>query len=202
MDEFTIAIALWDGVEELDFAGPYEVLDRMGADERTPDQRADGRVVDRCVRCSHGLRVMPDSSWDDVGKLDLLVLPGGDTRPLQADETFLERMRTLAAVGDADDERLHRRPRVRARRGSSKAGARRRTGRARPARRSRCRRRPGVALRRRRRRSSPPRASQRGSTWRCTSSRGSSPSSARRRYAATSSTTRSRRSERGSFRSS
>ena len=26
MEEFTIAIALWDGVEELDFAGPYEVL--------------------------------------------------------------------------------------------------------------------------------------------------------------------------------
>ena len=28
MDEFTIAIALWDGVEELDFAGPYECSPR------------------------------------------------------------------------------------------------------------------------------------------------------------------------------
>ena len=41
MDEFTIGIALWDGVEELDFAGPYEVLDRLGADgSDETDQRA------------------------------------------------------------------------------------------------------------------------------------------------------------------
>jgi hypothetical protein len=26
MDALAIAVALWDGVEELDFAGPYEVL--------------------------------------------------------------------------------------------------------------------------------------------------------------------------------
>ena len=51
------------------------------------------------VRCSHDLKVVPDSTWEDVGKLDLLVLPGGDTRPLQGDESFLERMRTLAGSG-------------------------------------------------------------------------------------------------------
>ena len=26
MDDLAIAVVLWDGVEELDFAGPYEVL--------------------------------------------------------------------------------------------------------------------------------------------------------------------------------
>jgi transcriptional regulator GlxA family with amidase domain len=99
MDEFTIAIALWDGVEELDFAGPYEVL---AAWARMSERPISVRTVAQGaepVRCSHDLKVVPDSTWEDVGKLDLLVLPGGDTRPLQADESFLERMRTLAGSG-------------------------------------------------------------------------------------------------------
>ena len=99
MDEFRIAIALWDGVEELDFAGPYEVL---AAWARMSERSISVRTVAASaavVRCPHDLRVVPDSTWDDVGKLDLLVLPGGDTRPLQADESFLERMRALAAAG-------------------------------------------------------------------------------------------------------
>jgi len=99
MDEFRIAIALWDGVEELDFAGPYEVL---AAWARMSERSISVRTVAASaavVRCSHDLRVVPDSTWDDVGKLDLLVLPGGDTRPLQADESLLERMRALAAAG-------------------------------------------------------------------------------------------------------
>src|SRR5689334_10454954 len=100
MDEFTIAIALWDGVEELDFAGPYEVLtawSRM-SDERQISVRTVAASTD-VVRCGHDLKVVPDVSWDDVGRLDLLVLPGGDTRPLQADAAFLERLRGIAAAG-------------------------------------------------------------------------------------------------------
>jgi len=99
MDEFTIAIALWDGVEELDFAGPYEVLAAWARmSERPITVRAVASTAE-AVRCSHDLKVVPDSTWEDVCKLDLLVLPGGDTRPLQADESFLERMRVLAGSG-------------------------------------------------------------------------------------------------------
>jgi transcriptional regulator GlxA family with amidase domain len=99
MDEYTIAIALWDGVEELDFAGPYEVLTAWARmSERPISVRTVASSAD-VVRCSHDLKVVPDSTWEDVGKLDLLVLPGGDTRPLQADESFLERLRALAGSG-------------------------------------------------------------------------------------------------------
>ena len=99
MDEFTIAIALWDGVEELDFAGPYEVLTAWS-------RLSENRQISVCtvaastdvVRCSHDLKVVPDVSWDDVGPLDLLVLPGGDTRPLQADDSFLERLHRCARL--------------------------------------------------------------------------------------------------------
>jgi transcriptional regulator GlxA family with amidase domain len=45
------------------------------------------------------LRVVPDTTWGEGERFDLFLLPGGDTRPLQADEGFLERMRGLAASG-------------------------------------------------------------------------------------------------------
>jgi transcriptional regulator GlxA family with amidase domain len=99
MDEFTIAIALWDGVEELDFAGPYEVLTAWARMSEKPISVRTVAASAEAVRCSHDLKVVPDATWDDVGKLDLLVLPGGDTRPLQGDESFLERMRNLAGGG-------------------------------------------------------------------------------------------------------
>ncbi len=99
MDDYTIAVGVWDGVEELDFAGPYEVLTAWARESECPITVrivADGTGV---VRCSHGLQIVPDVSWDDVGELDLLVLPGGDSRPLVADEGFLQRMRDLAEGG-------------------------------------------------------------------------------------------------------
>jgi transcriptional regulator GlxA family with amidase domain len=99
MDEFRIAIALWDGVEELDFAGPYEVLTAWSRMSERPISVRTVASSAAAVRCSHDLRVVPDTTWADVGKVDLLVLPGGDTRPLQADDGFLERLRGVAGSG-------------------------------------------------------------------------------------------------------
>jgi transcriptional regulator GlxA family with amidase domain len=99
MDEFTIAIALWDGVEELDFAGPYEVLTAwVRMSERSITVRTVAQAAEP-VRCAHDLRVIPDTTWEELDGVDLFVLPGGDTRPLQADESFLERVRELADSG-------------------------------------------------------------------------------------------------------
>jgi transcriptional regulator GlxA family with amidase domain len=99
MDEFAIAIALWDGVEELDFAGPYEVLTAWARmSERSISVRTVAQTIEP-VRCAHDLRVIPDATWEELGGVDLFVLPGGDTRPLQGDESFLERVRKLADSG-------------------------------------------------------------------------------------------------------
>jgi len=99
MDDFRIAIALWDGVEELDFAGPFEVLTAWSRMSERPISVRTVASSAEAVRCAHDLRVVPDTTWADVGKLDLLVLPGGDTRPLQADDGFLERLRGVAGSG-------------------------------------------------------------------------------------------------------
>jgi transcriptional regulator GlxA family with amidase domain len=98
-DDYKIAIALWDGVEELDFAGPYEVL---AAWARFSERAISVRTVAESaepVTCAHGLRVIPDRPWADVGRIDLLVLPGGNTEPLRDDDGFLQRLRELAARG-------------------------------------------------------------------------------------------------------
>ncbi len=73
---WTIGILLFDGVEELDFAGPWEVLAmaRRDRDRVVTIAEAGG---DGIVRCSKGLRVMADHGFDDHPPLDVLVVPGG-----------------------------------------------------------------------------------------------------------------------------
>jgi transcriptional regulator GlxA family with amidase domain len=99
MDEFRIAIVLWDGVEELDFAGPYEVLTAWArASERPITVTAVARSTEP-VTCSHGLRVIPDASFDELGEVELFVNPGGRVDPLLADKAYIARLRAMADGG-------------------------------------------------------------------------------------------------------
>src|SRR5438067_3017750 len=100
MSDYRIGIGIWDGVEELGFAGPYEVLAAWArqTDERSISVETIAASAD-AVTCAHGLRVLPDLTWSDDQHFDLFLLPGGNTGPLQADGGFLARMRQLAAGG-------------------------------------------------------------------------------------------------------
>jgi len=83
----TIGILLFDGVEELDAIGPWEVLAWWCA--RFP---ADGWAVTTfsrdggTVRCAKGLRVLPDHAHDDVPPLEVLLYPGGLGARQQVDD--------------------------------------------------------------------------------------------------------------------
>jgi transcriptional regulator GlxA family with amidase domain len=75
----SVAIVLYEGFDELDAIGPYEVLENAaeaGADLDVALYTLEpaGRVT-----ASHGLVVEPDSALDDlvVGDPDLVVVPGG-----------------------------------------------------------------------------------------------------------------------------
>jgi transcriptional regulator GlxA family with amidase domain len=95
-----IAIALFDDVEELDWAGPWEVLASWAG--LWPDDAVEVfTVADSLtpVRCANGIRVLPDQTWDDVGPVDLVVYPGGlGTFGQLGDETIRARMRHLSAT--------------------------------------------------------------------------------------------------------
>ena len=96
-----IGVALFDGAEELDWAGPWEVLAAWA--EQWP---ADGVRVftlareNRTITCAKGLRVLPDETWKTAPPLDVLVYPGGrGTRKELADEAVLDWVRGIAGSG-------------------------------------------------------------------------------------------------------
>ena len=96
-----IGIALFEGAEELDFAGPWEVLAAWA--RMWPDDGVEVFLVAESlepVTCAKGMRVVPDTTWADAGKIDVLVYPGGmGTRPQLGDERVRARMRGLAGDG-------------------------------------------------------------------------------------------------------
>ena len=96
-----IAIALFDGTEELDWAGPWEVLAAWS--RQWPEDGVEVVTVAETtepVKCAKGLRVLADRTWDDLGAVDVLVYPGGQgTRPQLGDERIRARLREVAAAG-------------------------------------------------------------------------------------------------------
>jgi transcriptional regulator GlxA family with amidase domain len=70
-----VAVLIFDGFDELDAIGPYEVLAnaaQLGADLRV--RLLTLRPADEVIG-SHGLRVRPDGLLD--GQVDLVIVPGG-----------------------------------------------------------------------------------------------------------------------------
>lgn len=71
-----VEIAVYDGFDELDAIGPYEVLDN-GANEGA-DLSVSLRTLGEHsqVRASHGLRILPDGELGETDP-DLVIVPGG-----------------------------------------------------------------------------------------------------------------------------
>jgi transcriptional regulator GlxA family with amidase domain len=108
VERLNVGILIFDDVEVLDFAGPYEVFSRTrlepGVEARRSDSSAPLRVftvakTDSLVSATGGLQVLPDYSFDDAPHIDLLVVPGGfGTRALLEDEETIAWVRTTAAT--------------------------------------------------------------------------------------------------------
>ncbi len=79
-DTLTVGIVLFDEVEVLDFAGPFEVFAVAGNVTEggfrvvTVAERADSAQP---IIARNGLKIVPDYSLADAPHLDLLVVPGG-----------------------------------------------------------------------------------------------------------------------------
>jgi transcriptional regulator GlxA family with amidase domain len=100
MNRRSVGILIFDGVEVLDFAGPYEVFSRTRLEPGPASRRSDdsapfsvftvghGRDV---ITATGGLRVVPDYGIGDHPPIDLLVVPGGfGTRALLEDAELAE----------------------------------------------------------------------------------------------------------------
>lgn len=71
-----IAILIFDGAEEMDFVGPWEVL--AAAAETEPDWRVItvAATLDP-IRCEKGMRIIPDCTYADIDRAEAIVIPGG-----------------------------------------------------------------------------------------------------------------------------
>src|SRR3954467_4031315 len=77
----TTGIVLFDGAEELDFAGPWEVF-TMGRQEG--DTVVTIAEPDRPLTCAKGMRVLADHTFADAPALDVVLVPGGRGRKVEA----------------------------------------------------------------------------------------------------------------------
>ncbi len=87
-----VGILLFDRVEVLDFAGPYEVFSQAKNDDDTPCLRVLTVAAIPEIRCNGGLRVLVDETFDSCPALDTLVIPGGpgaDDRTDEQDESLI-----------------------------------------------------------------------------------------------------------------
>jgi transcriptional regulator GlxA family with amidase domain len=95
-----IGVYLYELAEELDWAGPWEVLSAWA--RKWPDDGvtvftiADSRDP---VVCAKGLRVLGDHTWETAPAIDVIVIPGGDARVPSADAVLHERLRAISAGG-------------------------------------------------------------------------------------------------------
>jgi transcriptional regulator GlxA family with amidase domain len=95
-----VAIAVFEGAEELDFVGPWEVLAAWRF--LYPDDVEVVLVGETTapVACAKGMRVVAHTSWDELGDVHVLVYPGGrGTRAQLGDEKIRARLRALKERG-------------------------------------------------------------------------------------------------------
>ncbi len=90
--EIRVGIVLFDGVQIIDFAGPYEVFGTAGFGVITISQ--DGKPVTTAM----GLKVTPDAAFADAPAFDVLLVPGGDVGEAKADATLLDFIRRRSAT--------------------------------------------------------------------------------------------------------
>ncbi len=108
MDQWNVGILIFDHVEVLDFAGPFEVFSRTRLDPGVESRRSEERAPFRAftvartaapVTATGGLRVIPDHAFTTVPPIDVLVVPGGfGTRALLQDEETLGWIRQVASA--------------------------------------------------------------------------------------------------------
>jgi transcriptional regulator GlxA family with amidase domain len=98
----TVAILLFDEIEVLDFAGPFEVF--AVTNELSNDQLFAVVTVaaeKRAIRARNGLSVNPDHTLADCPPPDILIVPGGlGTRALLKNQPVLDWIKSINTTAE------------------------------------------------------------------------------------------------------
>jgi transcriptional regulator GlxA family with amidase domain len=100
----SVGIYLFKNVEVLDFAGPFEVFTTASrvSLRRSPDNEAPFKVftiakTTGIVQARAGLKTLPDFSFSECPRVDLLLIPGGVVDEEVRDESVISWVRATAA---------------------------------------------------------------------------------------------------------
>ena len=95
----TYGLLVFDGAEELDFTGPWEVFTTSAMLRENADTVL--LVSERAepVRCAKGMRVVPDHTLDSHPPLDVLLVPGGQgTRREVGNPAVIDWIKSVSAA--------------------------------------------------------------------------------------------------------
>ena len=108
MQKLRTGILIFEQVEVLDFAGPYEIFSRTrlepGVESRHSEETAPFEVFtvaqeNTPLRAVGGLQVVPDFDFRNSPPIDLLVIPGGfGIRSLLDDDAHIDWIRQRAGI--------------------------------------------------------------------------------------------------------
>ena len=88
-----VAVLMFDGVQIIDFAGPYEVFGQAGFDVFTVSR--DGKPVTTAMN----LQVQPTYRFDDAPSAEVVVVPGGHVVDAMKDPSTLDWLRRASGQG-------------------------------------------------------------------------------------------------------
>ncbi len=77
MNKWSVGIFLFNEVEVLDFAGPFEVFSITKVHEKKPFTVYTVSQNGEMITARNGLKVKPDYSIEDLPPVDILIIPGG-----------------------------------------------------------------------------------------------------------------------------
>lgn len=94
----TVAFVLFEGAEELDFAGPWEVFTMVNAVAPGSVECYITSERGGTITCAKGMRVLADYAFDDAPKADIVLIPGGfATRTEENNPVMLNFLRKMDA---------------------------------------------------------------------------------------------------------
>lgn len=98
MNKRKLGIVVFDDVEVLDFAGPFEVF--SVTNEQNNNELFDISLIsvgEKNVVAKNGLNIVADFSIKEISHLDILLIPGGKgARPLVYNSEFIEWVKSVS----------------------------------------------------------------------------------------------------------
>ncbi|ALQ68449.1 DJ-1/PfpI family protein [Bacillus thuringiensis] len=91
INKWSVGIFLFNDVEVLDFAGPFEVFSVTEADKEKTFTVYTVSQNGEMITARNGLKVQPDYSIEDLPPIDILIIPGG--KGVRENETIINWVR-------------------------------------------------------------------------------------------------------------